>query len=84
MGQESEGEDIEEGVDRKTREKIALSEREALQDDKTKFAALVRSHCEIEKGCKFEELQAASKKLERRLHEEDDHLRACIERPSAR
>ena len=33
------------------------------------------------KRCKFEELQAASRKLERRLYEEDEHLRANKERP---
>lgn len=67
--------------DRKPREKITGSRREAPQDEETKFAALVRSHREAEKRCKFEELQAASRKLERRLYEEDEHLRANKERP---
>ena len=67
--------------DRKAREKITGSRREAPQDEETKFAALVRSHREAEKRCKFEELQAASRKLERRLYEEDEHLRANKERP---
>lgn len=57
--------------DRKPREKITpSSRREVPQDEETKFAALVRSHREAEKRCKFEELQAASRKLERRLYEE--------------
>lgn len=58
--------------DRKPREKITpnSSRREVSQDEETKFAALVRSHREAEKRCKFEELQAASRKLERRLYEE--------------
>ncbi|XP_033366977.1 uncharacterized protein LOC117243520 [Bombus vosnesenskii] len=73
-----------ETADRKSREKIAMSRREALQDDETKFAALVRLHREAEKRCKFEELQAASRKLERRLYEEDDHLRANKERSIGR
>ena len=73
-----------ETADRKSREKIAASRRETLQDDETKFAALVRSHREAEKRCKFEELQAASRKLERRLYEEDDHLRASKDRSAAR
>lgn len=73
-----------ETADRKSREKTAVSRRETLQDDETKFAALVRSHREAEKRCKFEELQAASRKLERRLYEEDDHLRASKERSAAR
>lgn len=67
--------------DRKTREKITGSRREIPQDEETKFAALVRSHREAEKRCKFEELQAASRKLEKRLYEEDEHLRANKERP---
>ncbi|XP_017789542.1 PREDICTED: atrial natriuretic peptide-converting enzyme-like [Habropoda laboriosa] len=76
--------DREEVGDGKSREKIALSRREALQEDETKFAALVRSRREAEKRSKFEELQDASRKLERRLQEEDEQLRANKERPVTR
>ncbi|CAK9832349.1 Atrial natriuretic peptide-converting enzyme [Anthophora retusa] len=76
--------DRDEVGDGKSREKIALSRREALQEDETKFAALVRSRREAEKRRKFEELQDASRKLERRLQEEDEHLRTSKERPVTR
>ncbi|XP_076228713.1 uncharacterized protein LOC116431886 isoform X2 [Nomia melanderi] len=68
----------------KSREKLAPSRREATHEDETKFAALLRSRREAERRCKFEELQAASRKLERRLHEEDDNNRAIKERPATR
>ncbi|XP_076753401.1 uncharacterized protein LOC143424905 [Xylocopa sonorina] len=84
MGKEGDAEGCEETADGKSREKITPTQREALQEDETKFAALVRSRREAEKRCKFEELQAASKKLERRLHEEDDQLRTSKERPASR
>ncbi|XP_076662146.1 uncharacterized protein LOC143365660 [Halictus rubicundus] len=77
-------EGLEEGADGKSREKLAPSRREAVHEDETKFAALSRLRRETDKRCKFEELQAASRKLERRLHEEDDNLRAIKERPPTR
>ncbi|XP_076384843.1 uncharacterized protein LOC117228049 isoform X2 [Megalopta genalis] len=77
-------EGLDEGADGKSREKLAPSRREAVHEDETKFAALLRLRRETEKRCKFEELQAASRKLERRLHEEDDNLRAIKERPPTR
>ncbi|XP_076246920.1 atrial natriuretic peptide-converting enzyme [Calliopsis andreniformis] len=85
LGKDSEPEGCKEVDDGKSREKLAPSRREPLQEDETaKFAALLRSRREAEKRSKFEELQAASKKLERRLHEEDDHLRTIKERPTNR
>ncbi|XP_076280974.1 uncharacterized protein LOC143209360 [Lasioglossum baleicum] len=77
-------EGLEEGADGKSREKLAPSRREAVHEDETKSAALSRLRRETERRCKFEELQAASRKLERRLHEEDDNLRAIKERPPTR
>ncbi|KZC07370.1 Atrial natriuretic peptide-converting enzyme, partial [Dufourea novaeangliae] len=82
--QEAEMDGCEEAVDEKIREKLAQSRREAQHVDETKFAALLRSRREAEKRCKFEELQAASRKLERRLQEEDENLRAIKERPATR
>lgn len=85
MGKEGEPEGCKEVDDGKSREKLAPSRRELLQEDEAaKFAALLRSRREAEKRSKFEELQAASRKLERRLHEEDENLRAIKERPSSR
>ncbi|XP_076684868.1 uncharacterized protein LOC143377485 [Andrena cerasifolii] len=84
LGKEGKQEGCEEVDDGKSREKLAPSRREPQEDETTKFAALLRSRREAEKRCKFEELQAASKKLERRLHEEDDNLRAIKERPASR
>ncbi|XP_034183521.1 uncharacterized protein LOC117605855 [Osmia lignaria lignaria] len=84
MEKENDGDGCEETASGKSRDKITPSRMEALQEDETKFAALVRSRREVEKRCKFEELQAVSKKLERRLHEEDDHLRGCKERSIGR
>ncbi|XP_043259003.1 uncharacterized protein LOC122401117 [Colletes gigas] len=81
---ENELEGCEAAADGKTQEKLASPRREPLQEDEVKFAALLRSRREAAKRCKFEELQAASKKLERRLHEEDDYLGAIKERPVTR
>ncbi|XP_017876695.1 atrial natriuretic peptide-converting enzyme-like [Ceratina calcarata] len=72
MGKEGNVDSRDDTTDTKSREKIIPPRgKEALQEDENKFAALMKMRRETEKRCKFEELQAASKKLETRLHEED-------------
>lgn len=62
-------------------EEEEMSESPTIGDtfqEERKFVGLVRSYREEEKRSKFEELQAASKNLERRLqikNEEDDQRR---------
>ncbi|KAI4503391.1 hypothetical protein M0802_001613 [Mischocyttarus mexicanus] len=73
---------IEESVEEETLEGISEEEmsespRDTFQEER-KFVGLVRSYQEEDKRSKFEELQAASKNLERRLqskNEEDDQRR---------
>ncbi|XP_077279868.1 uncharacterized protein LOC143907164 [Temnothorax americanus] len=55
------------------REEIMLSRKEIFQKDELKHATILTSG--RERRSKFEELQAASKNLERRLHEDDDYRR---------
>ncbi|KYN29072.1 Atrial natriuretic peptide-converting enzyme [Trachymyrmex cornetzi] len=57
----------------KPREEMALPRREIFQKDELKYATILTSG--RERRSKFEELQAASKNLERRLHEDDDYRR---------
>jgi len=57
----------------KPREEMALPRREIFQKDELKYATILTSG--RERRSKFEELQAASKNLERRLHEDDDYCR---------
>ncbi|XP_011873137.1 PREDICTED: atrial natriuretic peptide-converting enzyme isoform X2 [Vollenhovia emeryi] len=54
-------------------EVVLLSRREIFQKDELKYATILTSG--RERRSKFEELQAASKNLERRLHEDDDYRR---------
>lgn len=62
-----------ESPESKPREEVALSRREIFQKDELKYATILTS--DRERRSKFEELQAASKNLERRLHEDDDYRR---------
>jgi len=57
---------------------MALLRREIFQKDELKYATVLTSG--RERRSKFEELQAASKNLERRLHEDDDRRRQEMER----
>lgn len=57
----------------KSRDETAL--REIFPEDESKYTSAILGR-EAERGrSKFEELQAASKNLERRLHEDDDYRR---------
>ncbi|XP_012537238.2 uncharacterized protein LOC105837206 isoform X1 [Monomorium pharaonis] len=62
-----------ESSESKPREEMALPRREIFQKDELKYATILTSG--RERRSKFEELQAASKNLERRLHEDDDYRR---------
>ncbi|KYN04551.1 Atrial natriuretic peptide-converting enzyme, partial [Cyphomyrmex costatus] len=62
-----------ESSESKPREEMALSRKEIFQKDELKYATILTSG--RERRSKFEELQAVSKNLERRLHEDDDHRR---------
>lgn len=63
----------ESSAESKPREEMALPRREIFQKDELKYATILNSG--RERRSKFEELQAASKNLERRLHEDDDYRR---------
>ncbi|XP_029661736.1 atrial natriuretic peptide-converting enzyme [Formica exsecta] len=57
----------------KPREETSLPRREIFPKDESKYATILAAN--RERRSKFEELQAASKNLERRLHEDDDYRR---------
>lgn len=67
-----------ESFESKPREETALPRREIFQKDELKYATILTSG--RERRSKFEELQAASKNLEKRLHEDDDRRRQEMER----
>lgn len=67
-----------ESSESKPREETVLPRREIFQKDELKYATILTSG--RERRSKFEELQAASKNLERRLHEDDDRRRQEMER----
>lgn len=52
---------------------MALPRREIFQKDELKYATILTSG--RERRSKFEDLQVASKNLERRLHEDDEYRR---------
>ncbi|KAL0114337.1 hypothetical protein PUN28_011533 [Cardiocondyla obscurior] len=62
-----------ESPESKPREDMTLSQREIFQKDELKYTTILTSG--RERRSKFEELQAASRNLERRLHEDDDYRR---------
>lgn len=79
MGKENESKSCEqkEPSETKSREETALSQREMFPEDESKYTTTILAPGrEAERGrSKFEELQAASRNLERRLHEDDDYRR---------
>lgn len=62
-----------ESCEGKPREETSLSRRDIFPKDESKYATILAAG--RERRSKFEELQAASKNLERRLHEDDDYRR---------
>ncbi|XP_072749852.1 uncharacterized protein [Anoplolepis gracilipes] len=62
-----------ESCEGKPREETSLPRREIFPKDESKYATILAAN--RERRSKFEELQAASKNLERRLHEDDDYRR---------
>ncbi|XP_032685944.1 uncharacterized protein LOC116851037 isoform X2 [Odontomachus brunneus] len=79
LGKENESRSCEqkEPPENKPREETALSQKETFPEDESKYTTtILASGREAERGrSKLEELQAASKNLERRLHEDDDYRR---------
>ncbi|XP_050446690.1 atrial natriuretic peptide-converting enzyme [Cataglyphis hispanica] len=57
----------------KPREETSLPRKEIIPKDESKYATILAAN--RERRSKFEELQAASKNLERRLHEDDEYRR---------
>lgn len=62
-----------ESCEGKSREETSLPRREIFPKDESKYATILATS--RERRSKFEELQVASKNLERRLHEDDDYRR---------
>jgi len=73
FAKENESGEQKESSESKSREETALSRREIFHEDESKYVTILAAG--RERRSKFEELQAASKNLERRLHEDDDYRR---------
>ncbi|XP_019885727.1 atrial natriuretic peptide-converting enzyme isoform X2 [Ooceraea biroi] len=73
FAKENDSSEQKESFECKSREETVLPRREVFHDDEPKYATILISG--RERRSKFEELQAASKNLERRLHEDDDYRR---------
>lgn len=70
---ESSGQQSKSSENKPREETNALSRKEIFHEDESKYATILTAG--RERRSKFEELQAASKNLERRLHEDDDYRR---------
>jgi len=74
FAKENESGEQKESSESKSREETAsLSRREIFHEDDFKYVTILAAG--RERRSKFEELQAVSKNLERRLHEDDDYRR---------